>query len=136
MAARSPRGGITTQEVPRVLLVPLLFVAACGGGDGTGPEQPSDLVGELAYLADGAVVVRDFDEGATRRFELDTEGTAAVWGMAWQPDGRAIVYSVFNLAQGWYELRRVPLDGSAAGVLFPNQGHQLAPAFLPDGRLS
>lgn len=67
---------------------------------------------------------------------LNTAGLSAVWGMDWQPDGRAPVYSAYNFERGWYELHRIPVDGSPGTVLFPNGGHQLAPAFLPDGRLS
>jgi WD40 repeat protein len=118
----------------RLYLAPTLLLAACGDG-GNGPPPPPGLTGQLAYIADG-LVVHDYDKDATRHIKLNTTGLGAVWGIAWLPDGRAVVWAVHNIDRGPYELHQVALDGSSERVLFPSDGHQLAPAFLPDGRLS
>lgn len=121
---------------PHSLLVFSLLLAACGGDGGTGPEPPSNLTGELAYVTDGAIVIRNLADGGTRRIELNTEGLGAANGLAWQPDGGALVYAPFNFERGFYELHRVPVNGSPVTVLYPNEGHQHSPAFAPGGRLA
>jgi hypothetical protein len=55
-------------------------------------------------------------------------------GLAWAPDGSAIVFAPFN-SDSLYELHRVALDGSGTTVLFPNDAHEAFPSFAPDGRL-
>lgn len=113
-----------------------LLLAACGGDDGTGPEPPENLTGELAYVSDGTIVVQDLADGGMRRIALNTEGLGPVNGLTWQPDGSALVYAPFNFERGWYELHRVPLDGSPEEVLYPSEGHEAYPAFGSDGRLA
>jgi hypothetical protein len=120
----------------RLLLVALLLLAACSGDDGNGPPPPPpNLTGELAYISGGAIVIRNFPDGSTRRIELNTEGLV-VEGLAWQPDGGALVYAQNTVERLLYELHRVPVDGSPATVLYQTElQHQAWPAFAPDGRL-
>lgn len=123
----------------RLLLVALYLLAACSGDDGNGPPPPPDFPGELAYIDDEEIFIRHFTDGSTRRIErnVDNEGLViAISGLAWQPDGRALVYASYNAKQQWYELHRVPLDGSPETVLYPEAQHQALPAFAPDGRLA
>jgi Tol biopolymer transport system component len=112
-----------------------LLLAACGDDSG-GPSTQPDFPGEIAYLADGAIQMRDLDAGTTRRFDLGQDEEGVVSGaLAWAPDGSAIVFAPFDGDRFLYELHRVALDGSGTAVLFPNEAHEAYPAFSPDGRL-
>ena len=115
------------------LLASLLFIASCGD-DESGPSPPANLSGELAYIPDSAIAIHNFADGTTRRIELKSVG--AVQGLAWQPDGRALVYAPLRSGFAWYELHQVPLDGSSTTVLYPSVGHQNSPSFAPDGRIA
>jgi WD40 repeat protein/tRNA A-37 threonylcarbamoyl transferase component Bud32 len=104
-----------------------------------------DSASELAAAAtiDGRVGLFDPRSGAARGSPLDV-GDAAVWQVAFSPDGRLLAVAVDpNGAEGFYEQRRhgeVQLWDVDAGrrvgrAIAPRAGSVLALAFSPDGAL-
>jgi hypothetical protein len=53
----------------RALLACSFLLSACGS-DGSGPSPTLNLPGELAFIADSAILVRNLTDGSTQRLNL------------------------------------------------------------------
>ncbi|MCI0652709.1 MAG: amidohydrolase family protein [Planctomycetes bacterium] len=84
----------------------------------------------VAFQALGSIWVRDLPDGTARRV---TSGDRLEFAPSFSPDGRSIVYVVWDDVEGG-SIWRCGLSGAESARLTRDPGHYTEPAFSPDGK--
>ncbi|MEP7337824.1 MAG: protein kinase [Acidobacteriota bacterium] len=95
------------------------------------------FLSRLPLPSGSALIVANLDGSAQRTFATFTE-QQTVWGYAWSPDGRIIVYSLRDEGQSggnYYYLAAKPVSDGPEQMIVPPQQQWIAfLSWMPDGR--
>ena len=124
-----------------LILVALTSVQAAPRLVWRGPEvnllgAPSPDGRWLSFVLAGDLAIRDLQSGAVRRLTQRPAGSKEfAYFSVFSRDSRTVAYAWFN-AQGYYELRLIPVDGGTPVVAFSNAeaGFVQPCAWTPDNQ--